>query len=188
MKNIKPGHKKSRIPLKVRVGFRATIIIILLTLIVKGIIGVNTWFDTNYFQFNRVLTLIWKPPVEIKERKFEVTEIINIVNQIPNLENLEPIEQYICEKWGVYDCKVALAVTRAESGMREEAFNTYNFNGSLDVGIFQLNSVHFDKPGCSLKEVVDQYKNVDCAYQIYEDQGWSPWVVFNSGSFKDHIE
>ncbi len=163
------------------------VLIILLGIVFQGGKIINNWFHTHYFQFNNFFTVIWSKPVEIKKRKLEVTEIVNIVNQIPTLENLDPIEQYICEKWGIYDCKIALAIARAESGMKEGAFNTYNKNGTLDVGIFQINSIHFDKEGCSLKEVADQYKNVDCAYQIYQDSGWTPWVVYNTGAFKNHL-
>jgi len=70
--------------------------------------------------------------------------------------------------------------------MREGAFNA-NANGTIDVGIFQINSIHFNKEGCSLKEVSDAYKNVDCAYEIYKQSGWTPWTVFNTGSFKEHL-
>lgn len=148
--------------------------------------GMSNWYNTHEIVFNKILTMEWKKPVEIKDRKLEITEIINIVNQIPTLDNLTPIEQYICEKWGIYDCKTALAIAKSESGVREDAWNV-NTNGSIDVGIYQINSVHFKKEGCSLKELVDQYKNVDCAYKIYEASGWSPWVVFKTGVFKDKL-
>jgi len=173
--------KRTRPPLKLKIAAWIMIAAFISALIYRGAIALNSWFDTHYFQFNQVLTLIWKKPVEIKERKPKV--VVNIVE----LDNLEPIEQYICDKWGVYDCKTALAVARAESGMREQALNI-NGNNTIDVGIFQINSVHFKKDGCNLKDIVDQYKNVDCAYQIYEAQGWTPWVAFNSGNFKTHLD
>lgn len=161
--------------------------IILLALLVSFWKAVNSWYDSHYFQFNQPVKITLAKPVEIKERKLETTQIVEIVEQIPTLDNLQPIEQYICEKWGVYDCKTALAIARAESGMREDAINI-NTNNTIDVGIYQINSVHFKKDGCNLKDLVDQYKNVDCAYQIYEAQGWSPWVAFKTGSFAGHLE
>ena len=30
--------------------------------------------------------------------------------------------------------------------------------------------------------------NVDCAYKIYQSSGWSPWVAFKNGNFKDKLE
>ena len=96
-------------------------------------------------------------------------------------------EKYICDKWGIADCKIALAVAKAESGMREQAFNI-NTNNTVDIGIFQINSIHFNKEGCSLKEITDAYKNVDCAYQIYKASGWNAWSAFNNSSFKNNLK
>ena len=93
-----------------------------------------------------------------------------------------PLKKYICDKFGVYDCKTALAVASAESGLREQAVHINN-NNTIDVGIFQINSIHFKQEGCSLKEIIDQYKNVDCAYGIWKVQGWNPWVAFINGNY-----
>ncbi len=178
---------------KIRIGFKTKLFAFIgMAIIIMGLgfqtaKTINSWYDTHYFQFNRIITVILKKPVEIKERKLEVTQIVNIVEQIPELEDLTPIEEYICEKWGVYHCQTALAVSRAESGMREDAFNI-NSNNTIDVGIFQINSVHFKKEGCSLKDLVDQYKNVDCAYEIYEDSGWGAWVSYTNSSFTQHLD
>ena len=149
-------------------------------------VRVSEWFDSNRFQFNKPIEITLKAPVEIVERKATVTEIIEIVNELPTLENLTPIEEHICEKWGVFDCRIALAVAKSESGMREQAFNI-NTNNTIDVGIFQINSVHFKKDNCQFKDMLDERKNVDCAFEIWEAQGWTPWVVFNTGAFKDNL-
>lgn len=92
------------------------------------------------------------------------------------------IEKYICEKFGE-DCLTAIAVARAESGMRKDALNSNDGSPrNVDVGIFQINlKYHEKREGCSLAELTDQYKNVDCAYTIYKEQGFEPWVAFQRG-------
>lgn len=148
------------------------------------VVAVNGWFEHNRILFHSPVEIAFFQPVKVEERKPEVI-VERFALDYPD-EIDTPIEKYICEKWGAFDCKTALAVAKAESGLGEERFNT-NTNGSLDVGVFQINSVHFKQPGCSLKEVVDQYKNVDCAYKIWEASGWTPWVAFNNGNFKTHL-
>ena len=111
-----------------------------------------------------------------------------------------PIEQYICEKWGVYDCKLAIAVAKAEGLIYKDgelvvdAVNI-NTNNTIDIGIFQINTVHFKKAECKLKDMVDPYKNVDCAYNIWDGAdkvmgnkkgGFGAWVAFNTGRYANH--
>lgn len=149
---------------------------------------VSGWFDTHQIVFNQVIDVQLNKPVEIQERKVNSQAVIQVVQEIPELEGLtDPTEHYICETFGPYDCKTAIAIARAESRMREDAVNV-NTNGTVDLGIFQVNSVHFDREGCSIQELVFARQNVDCAYQIYQEQGWSPWVAFKNGNFRNHIE
>ena len=139
---------------------------------------VNSWFNTHYFEFAQPVEVKLNQPIAIKERKPIVQKIVlDYPDEIDT-----PIEKYIVEKFGVWDAKTALAIAKAESGFREEAIHI-NTNNTIDVGIFQINSVHFKKAGCSLKELVDQYKNVDCAYSIYKEQGFTPWVAFINKSY-----
>lgn len=146
-----------------------------------GIQSLVEWGATHQFVKQEVVKLAW--PYRIEERKLQV------VNQIDmgELKLETDIEKYICSKFDPIDCRIALAVARAESGMREDAVNI-NTNGTIDIGIYQINSVHFGKQGCSLKDVVDQYKNVDCAYSIWLEQGWNPWVAYTSGSYLERVE
>lgn len=186
---VRPFERKPRITIsrKVKAGAIVLGILVIVALAYMTVVGVNNWFDKHYFQFNKPIEVQLNAPIQVKERKISITQVIQVLNEVQPLENLTPIEKYICEKWGVYDCKTALAVAKAESGMREDAIGM-NGGKSIDIGIFQINSVHFKRAGCSLKELVDAHKNVDCAYQIWKEQGWTPWSVFNNGSFKDHIE
>lgn len=152
----------------------------------QGIKHTVAWFDTHTVKFNQIVKVEINPPFKILGRVIEAKEVIIT----PKTKASTPIEEYICQKWGVWDCQTAIAVAKAE-GMNHPAdgFNI-NTNGTIDVGYFRINSIHFKKAGCSLKEIVDPYKNVDCAFSIYESQGrsWTAWVAFNNGSFKKYLK
>lgn len=179
---------KFRLSRKAKVWLTFFIVTIVLIGIVTLLNIINNFFEEHRFQFNRPIEVVLKAPIEIVKRDKPKTQIVEIVKELDLPEGPSgPIEEYICEKWGPYDCKVAVAVARAESGMREDAVGI-NTNKTIDVGIFQINTVHFKKDGCNLKDLVDPYKNVDCAYQIYSEQGWTPWVAFNTGRFASQLD
>ena len=160
-----------------------------------SVVAVNGWFETHRLVFAPPVVVTLNKPVRVEERKPEV-----IIEKY-TLDYPEPIDtplkKYICEKWGPFDCKTALAVFTAESGLREEAVHINN-NDTIDIGVAQINTVHFKKEGCSLKEIVDAKKNVDCAYRIWDESdpdhklgdgkgSFTPWVGFWNGNFKTHL-
>jgi hypothetical protein len=97
-------------------------------------------------------------------------------------KDMSEVEKMIYEEFGPADYKVARAVAKAESGLREQAFGI-NTNNTIDVGVFQINSIHFGQKGCSFKEVLDARSNIKCAHEIQKASGWTAWSVFNSGVF-----
>jgi len=170
--------------------FKLTALAILTLFILLGtttftlVRAVNSWFDSHELVFNKVISVELKKPIEIKKREIETREIVKVIGEIPEPKDLETnAEKYIFEKFGIEDYKIAISIAKAESGLREDAINI-NTNSTIDVGIFQINSIHFKKEFCTLKDVATMKGNVDCAYEIYKQQGWSPWVVWNTGSFK----
>jgi len=82
---------------------------------------------------------------------------------------------------------MALAVSQAENGTRQCDRLNVNNNKTVDVGIFQLNSIHFKK-GYTLTDFIDCKKNVEIAYEIYKKQGWTPWVAYKNGSYKKFLK
>ena len=150
------------------------------------VVIINNWFNDNKFLFQSPIQITLHKPVQIVKRELLKPTIIEIVNEIPTLKDLTPIEEYICEKWGAYECKIALAVAKAESGLRKDAIGV-NTNKTVDIGIFQINSIHYKKDECSLEKVVTAEGNVDCAFSIWEEQSWQPWVAFTNGSFKSKL-
>jgi len=193
MKQIKLNKHFS---LKVKLILILAFVLVLFGLLFQLIKEINGWYNTHYFQFNPVVQVKFNTPVEIKERKVSIQEVIKVINDSPLPSNLTPIEKYICEKWGPYDCRTALALFKAESGMKEDAYHV-NSDLSIDYGIAQINSVNWRLEGCSLKEIVDPRKNVDCAYRLW-DRGngkegdkvgnFNAWVAFKNGAFIQHYE
>jgi hypothetical protein len=172
---------------KVRTGIWVFLGILIIGLTFATLKAISSWFDAHEIRFNKVIQVQTQWPITIVERQVAITQIVQVMNQIPNPVDLKTdTEKYIYERFGLSDFKLAIAIARAESGLREDAINI-NTNNTIDVGIFQINSIHFKKAGCSLKEVATMKGNVDCAYQIYKASGWSPWVAFSTGAFIDKL-
>lgn len=59
----------------------------------------------------------------------------------------------------------------------------YNSDGTLDWGYFQINTVHLQRPGVNLRDLLDCKANIDLAYQLYLERGFAPWTTYNSGAY-----
>lgn len=165
-----------------------------LAVVVLGVLAFGFIKAVEYF--NRY-TYIFKSPVLVATQRpitrldrvsvVVVSEKTAKVAEIVKDEENKDLATYICEKWGVVECKTALAVAKAESGMRCDALNV-NDDGSVDFSVFQLNSVHLKKGGeWTLENMANCHKNVDLAYGMWLEQGWSPWVAFLSGSYLSRL-
>lgn len=77
---------------------------------------------------------------------------------------------------------VAAAVATAESGRRPSAVNGSNSDGSIDRGLFQMNSIH---GGCS---TFDLAENVRCAVELQRSGGWRHWVAYQTGAYRKFLE
>ena len=76
---------------------------------------------------------------------------------------------------------LAAAVAMAESGGKSDATNT-NTNGSVDRGLWQINSVHGGQ------STFDPIANAKAAVKISSNgKNWSPWVTFNTGAYKKYL-
>ena len=63
---------------------------------------------------------------------------------------LTAYQQYACNKFG-RDCRIALAVQRAENPRGACEIYHYNNDGTLDWGYFQINTVHLKRAGVNLE-------------------------------------
>lgn len=87
----------------------------------------------------------------------------------------------LTEQRGFRDPHMAAAIAMAESRGNTCATNA-NSNGSIDRGLFQINSVH---GGLS---TIDLSANLDAAYRISKGgTDWSAWVTYQTGAFKQFL-
>lgn len=166
---------------KKKIIFSTLAILGFLTMICAFAVKVALWFDSNKVIVKSPIVITTQKVVTVEKR---VVQVINPITMIVYPEDVKTdIEKYICDKWGIADCKMALAVAKAESGLNCDAVNT-NTNGTADLSVFQLNTTHLKKGGeWTLANMGDCYKNVDLAYELWKEQGFSPWVAFNSGAY-----
>lgn len=84
-----------------------------------------------------------------------------------------------------WDTETMLAIMYAESTCIPTADNTgLNKNGSVDYGLFQINSIH----GYDKEDLMDPEFNIEAAYRIYKMQGLKAWSVYKSGKYLQYLE
>lgn len=152
--------------------------------------GLGAYLMDSAARWGALHEVVYQTPVEVKiqspiviKDRPQIVQIDAVIYEVkPEFyKGLNDTEKKICDTFGLH-CREAIAVAKAESGMRESAFNI-NTNNTIDVGLFQINSIHFSKQGCSLKEVSTTEGNIKCAKQIYDASGWNAWVAYNSGAY-----
>lgn len=80
-----------------------------------------------------------------------------------------------------------MAIAKAESGWRPEAINTANRNGSVDRGLFQINSIHQGNSWYP-QNPFDPLQNAKAAFAVYQGQGLNAWSVYKSGKYKEFLQ
>jgi hypothetical protein len=116
------------------------------------------------------------PAPTMKESVTTVT-----LNPAPIIEYKDDIEKMIC-KYQDWDCEVMYAIAKAESGGRCDAINL-NANGSTDKGVLQINSIH----GFSGDLFNCEY-NIKKAHEVWLNQSYQAWTVFNTGKYLEFIK
>src|SRR3990167_8128030 len=104
-----------------------TLLLLLSILAYAGVQSIASWFNSHEIVFNQVLKVELNKPFDIKKREPIIKEV---VLDYPDEIDTD-IERYICEKFGTFDCKTALAIAKAESGLREDAIGV-NTNSTVD--------------------------------------------------------
>ena len=100
---------------------------------------------------------------------------------------LTAYQQYACQKFGE-NCRIALAIQRAENPAGKCEIYHYNTDGTLDWGYFQINTVHLKRSGLNLRDLLDCKANIDFAYRLYlEKGGFTPWSTFRSGAYLKNL-
>jgi hypothetical protein len=146
------------------------------------------WWFTSYYtvslQSPLRVKLQW--PLVVAERV--TSESAEEARADQHGSRLSAWQQYACRKFGG-DCRVALAIQRAENPQGKCEIYHYNTNGTLDWGYFQINTVHLKRPGLNLRDLLDCKANIDFAYQLYVEQhGFTPWSTYNSGLYRKFLD
>lgn len=74
----------------------------------------------------------------------------------------------------------AAAIALAESSGDPNSVG-HNANGSVDRGLWQINSVH------GSLSTTNVLANAKAAVKIYNESGWSPWTTFKTGAYQKHF-
>jgi hypothetical protein len=152
------------------------------------ILGAILWWFTNHYtvslQSPVQIHLQW--PVVVAERIISTDADEARADQ--HGHRLSAWQQYTCRKFGS-DCRVALAIQRAENPQGKCEIYHYNSDGTLDWGYFQINTVHLERPGLNLRDLLDCKANIDFAFQLYQEKhGFTPWSTFKDGKYLQFLK
>jgi len=75
----------------------------------------------------------------------------------------------------------AVAVSIAEDGSGDPTVEHRNVNGSIDYGLWQINSIH----GFPVSQLKEPLGNAQAAKKVWDQAGgsWKPWSTFMSGAY-----
>ena len=156
----------------------------LLIVLIAGIgVALLWWFHSLYtVSLQSPFVLRFQSPLVIAERITSDGAVRARADQ--HGKRLSAWQEYACRKFGP-DCRVALAIQRAENPQGKCEIYHYNTDGTLDWGYFQINTVHLKRPGLNLRDLLDCKANIDFAYQLYRERGgFTPWSTYNSGLYR----
>jgi len=85
------------------------------------------------------------------------------------------IEEHICAATGGENCDVLINLARCESALNKDAYHV-NTNNTVDLGLFQINSVHKD---ISSSEKLDVYASARWSNDKIKSGQGSIWVCWD---------
>lgn len=165
---------KSKLWYKIKLGAFLTSIATILFIIIAITVQLVQWH--NHWQLQLQNFILITPR----------TQALHPLIKHAEAKAPDTTEGYICYVFGK-DCPMALAISQAENGTRQCDRFGINTNNTIDVGIFQINSVHITKDW-TLKDLTDCHKNIDYAKQIFDQSGWIAWSTYNNGSYKQFLQ
>lgn len=74
--------------------------------------------------------------------------------------------------------RVMYCIANLESSLNPSATN-YNKNKTIDIGLFQINSIWLKKCSTSLNQLYEIDVNTKCALTVLKNQGLTAWVTYN---------
>jgi len=71
-----------------------------------------------------------------------------------------------------------VCIAHAESNLKPKAVNrTLNRNGTIDYGLFQINSIWLKTCKLTEKSILEPRNNIKCAALVYKKQGITAWAT-----------
>lgn len=126
-----------------------------------------------------------KPAVAVTETPKSAYSELNPRLPYPNLcaEFQSLIAQY---DWNI---QIASAIMQAESGCNPIRDNSgLNGDGTNDVGLFQINSIHVASGLITESGRNDPAANVATAYKLYAGRGnFTAWSVYTNGKYAQYL-
>jgi hypothetical protein len=100
------------------------------------------------------------------------------------------IRDYLCPKMGNEKCNIFIAILKAENGTHECTRDNrgVNKNGSIDVGLAQINWNPKWNPPYTIEPLRDCKFNLDIALKKYEARGFQPWYAYTKGAYKKFLK
>lgn len=154
------------------------------------------WFASNYY-LQSPITLkfqpLWVKRGEVQNKSTMLLPSVRTAYaEEPEVVEVKEktIEDMICDPKFKWDCKIIIAIAKSENGYEMYgntwgADRTYkgNSNGSVDTGIFMINSVH----GYSTEYLQDAKNNIGVAYKVWLSQGYEAWSDFLSKKYLKYL-
>lgn len=172
------------------------------TILYLGLITCSMFFLAN-IGINQIEKIkdhslfLTNPAVVLEQSSLEAT-IAKGAGENDTLASPQGIEEKIKSTFPE-EPEIALAVAKGESGLHTDAIG-YNcrYNGlsqsckpedlenawSVDCGLYQINRLGKTCP----TELFNPDTNLKEARAKYEHRGWTPWVAWNNGQYKNHLE
>lgn len=145
----------------------------ILSLLIGIVIGE---LATEYLTSTRTITITNAVAVQSVEASAPVVSEVSASAKVEQSGEQSPtaseIEKMIIAEFP--NDKEMLSIAKAESRLNPKAHNKNN-NGSIDTGIFQINSIH----GYDEKWLQDPKNNIEAAKEILKKQGKTAWVTYN---------
>lgn len=153
------------------------------------ILGV-TLKTSNWVLIATILLLILMAALVILPHRWKDEQISMLMKgykvyaQVPEREYVQPLladettqeaSIKVIKKIWRRDWQIGVAIAKCEGGLRPNAFNGHNTNGTWDAGLFQINTIH----GIDKETLFNPYANAGYAYALYKEQGVQPWYSSN---------
>jgi hypothetical protein len=127
----------------------------------------------------------YEPKVESKTLETIAEPIIvearePIARELPRVES---VEDMITRYFGK-DAKVAIAVAKAESGLRADALGDTNTKYP-SAGIFQIRLL--PERQITKEQMFSAEHNIEYAKMLFDKSGWKPWSAYNNGAYLKHL-